>query len=316
MLDRIKQLLITVPKDGAIYLAKKLSEQTGFFITNGHLLYLAVNSEAISRTTLTTDYLLLNTDVDIQSFKNNQMFPSGKYNILEFLPTEQGYEENKLESFLNLCMSHTEYMAGESFVKFFFSLSELFQEPKVQQFKNLIGFFGELSFLQHMASRHNVDLSPHWHKGGSRDKYEISLEDCNVEIKTTISVDERVTIKHSQLFNADKNYLVVICVEESSSGQTLNQLISTMLQEVNWFNNYNFVLNLEREKTRVSPVEANSKKLSVKYIKLYDTASINPFAEIPGCISQLTYKLDLVDKDCISDKQWGRLFEKSKVQLL
>ena len=152
MLDRIKQLLITVPKDGAIYLAEKLSQRTGFFITNGHLLYLVANFEGIPHTSFTTDYLLLNTNVDIQSFENNQMFPSGKYNILEFLPTEQGYEENKLESFLNLCMSHTEFMGGKSFVKFFFSLSELFQDPKTQQYKNLVGFFGELSFLKHMAS--------------------------------------------------------------------------------------------------------------------------------------------------------------------
>lgn len=307
MLDRIKQLLNTVPKDGAIYLAKKLSRNTGFFVTNGHLLYLVANFEGISHTSFTTDYLLLNTNVDIQSFENNQLFPSGKYNILEFLPTEQGYEESKLESFLNLCMSHTEFMGGKSFVKFFFSLSELFQDPKIQQYKNLVGFFGELSFLKHMASNHNVDLSPHWHKGGSRDKYEISLEDINIEIKTTAALDEEVTIKHVQLFNADQNYLAIVCVEETAAGQTLNQLISGMLSDQNHFNNYNFVLNIEREKKRVSPVEANSKPFSVKVIKLYDAANINPFDAIPDCVSQLTYKLDLVGRESVPDQQWGEL---------
>lgn len=307
MLDRIKQLLITIPQDGAIYLAKKLSQNTGFFITNGHLLYLVANFESISHTNFTTDYLHLNTNVDIQSFENNQMFPSGKYNILEFLPTEQGYEENKLESFLNLCMSHTEFMGGKSFVKFFFSLSELFQDPKSQQYKNLVGFFGELSFLKHMASNHNVDLSSHWHKGGSRDKYEISLGDINIEIKTTAALDEEVTIKHVQLFNADQNYLVIVCVEETAAGQTLNQLISDMLSDQTHFNNYNFVLNIEREKKRVSPVEANSKPFSVKVIKLYDASNINPFDAIPDCVSQLTYKLDLVGKESVPDKQWGEL---------
>lgn len=307
MLDQIKQLLITIPKDGAIYLAKKLSQNTGFFIANGHLLYLVANFEGISHTSFTTDYLLFNTNVDIQSFENNQMFPSGKYNILEFLPTEQGYEENKLESFLNLCMSHTEFMGGKSFVKFFFSLSELFQDPKTQQYKNLVGFFGELSFLKHMASNHNVDLSPHWHKGGSRDKYEISLEDINIEIKTTAALDEEVTIKHVQLFNADQNYLAIVCVEETAAGQTLNQLICDMLSDQTYFNNYNFVLNIEREKKRVSPVEANSKPFSVKVIKLYDASNINPFDAIPDCVSQLTYKLDLVGKDSVPNKQWGEL---------
>lgn len=308
MLDRIKQLLITVPKDGAIYLAEKLSQRTGFFITNGHLLYLVTNFEGIPHTSFTTDYLLLNTNVDIQSFENNQLFSSGKYNILEFLPTEQGYEESKLESFLNLCISHTEYMGGKSFVKFFFSLSELFQDPKAQQFKNLIGLFGELSFLKHMASKHNVDLSLHWHKGGSRDKYEISLEDINIEIKTTAAIDEEVTIKHTQLFNADQNYLVVVCVEETAAGQTLNHLISSMLFDQTHFKNYNFALNIEREKRRVSPVEANRKTFSVKVINLYDATIINPFDSIPGCVSQLTYKLDLVEKECVPENQWSELF--------
>lgn len=307
MLARIKQLLKTVPKDGAIYLAEKLSQHTGLFITNGHLLYLVLNFEGVSHTSFTTDYLLLNTNVDIQSFENNQQFPSGKYNVLEFLPTEYGYEENNLESFLNLCISHTEHMHGKAFVKFFFSLCELFQDPKTQQFMNLVGFYGELSFMKYTALSHGIDLSLCWHKGGSRDKYEISLEDKNIEIKTTAAIDEEVTIKHAQLFNADQNYLVVVCIEESASGQSLNQLISSMLTDPQYFKNYNFVLNLEKEKKRVSPVEANSKKFSVKSIKVYDAASINPFDEIPDCVSYLTYKLDLVGKDSIPDGQWSVL---------
>ena len=218
MIERIKQLLISVPQDGNIYLADGLSQQTGFFITGGHLLYLAVNFEGVSHTSLTTDYLLLNTNVEIQSFENNQQFPSGRYNVLEFLPTEQGYEENKLVSFINLCVAHSEFMDGGSFVKFFFSLSELFQDPKEQQFKNLIGLFGELSFLKYVAVTHAVDLSPYWHKGGSYDKYEICLEDINVEIKTTAGTDEEITIKHAQLFNTDQNYLAVVCVEVPQQG--------------------------------------------------------------------------------------------------
>ena len=165
-----------------------------------------------------------------------------------------------------------------------------------------------MSFLKYTASNHNIDLSSHWHKGGSRDKYEISLEDINIEIKTTAAIDEEVTIKHAQLFNMDQNYLAVVCVEETATGQTLNQLISSMLSDQTHFNNYNFVLNIEREKKRVSPVEANSKTFSVKVIKLYDAANINPFDAISDCVSQLTYKLDLVGKDKIPENEWCALF--------
>ena len=81
-----------------------------------------------------------------------------------------------------------------------------------------------------------------------------------------------------------------------------------MLFDQTHFNNYNFVLNIEREKRRVSPVEANRKTFSVKAINLYDAALINPFDAIPGCVSQLTYKLDLVGEECVPDNQWGELF--------
>ena len=37
MLETIKRGIVTTPKDGAIYLVEKLSENTGFFVTNGHL---------------------------------------------------------------------------------------------------------------------------------------------------------------------------------------------------------------------------------------------------------------------------------------
>ena len=68
------------------------------------------------------------------------------------------------------------------------------------------------------------------------------------------------------------------------------------------------MLNIEREKKRVSPVEANSKTFSVKVINLYDATSINPFDAIPDCVSHLTYKLDLIEKECIPDNQWSELF--------
>lgn len=311
MLETIKRGIAATPKDGAIYLVEKLSENTGFFVTNGHLLYLVYNFENIAHKSMQTDYLLLNTDVEIHSFKNNQMFPSGKYNVLDFLPTDKGYDENNLDSFINLCVSHTELMEAKSFVKFFFSLSELFQDPKSQEYKNLVGFFGELSFLKFLCENTSLDLSDRWHKGGSKDKYEITLETKNLEIKTTAAIDEEVTIKHSQLFNADQNYLVVVCIEESSAGETLNHLIDSMQKDPHHYNNYNFALNVERERKRVSPVDAERKFFSVKAITIYNAKDIDPFGELPENISQLTYKLDLMDKKHLPQNCWLNEFSKN-----
>lgn len=72
MLGTIKKAISTTPLDGAIYLVEKLSEKSGFFITNGHLLYLVCNFENVAHKSLLTDYLHLITDVEIYSFKNNQ----------------------------------------------------------------------------------------------------------------------------------------------------------------------------------------------------------------------------------------------------
>lgn len=304
MLTKIRKALNAVPKDGTIYLLKKISNSAGFFAANGHLLYLVRNFENIPHKCLTTDYLLLNTDIEIQPFKNNQTFTSGKYNVLDFLPIEDGYDDNKLESFLNLCTSHAEFMEGKSFINFFFSLSELFKGPKDQQYKNLIGLYGELSFIKYLCETTSLDLSDRWHCSGSFDKYEIALETKNIEIKTTAAIDEEVTIKHMQLFNSDQNYLVVICVEENNSGKTLNQLISSMRKDPVHYNSYNFALNVEREKKRVSPVDAESKKFSVKSIEIYDAREINPFSEIPESVTNLTYKLDLVGKRPIAESDW------------
>jgi len=309
MLNSIKDSLNRCPNDGNIYLVHELSDNSGFFVANNHILYMVLNFEQARHQNLSTEYLKLNTNVDIFSIKNNQRFPSGKYNILELLPIENRYDDATLDSFIRLCMAHSEYMDGKSFVRFFYSLTNIFQMPKEQQYKNLIGLFGELSFIKMLCEKHGIDLSNYWHKGGSKDKYEFALERLNIEIKTTASSDEEVTIKHAQIFNDDNNYLVVICIEENNAGLTLNELISKMQNDNLHYNNYNFAINIEKEKKRVSPVDSDTKKFAVKTISIYAADDINPFTEIPENISGVTYKMDLSEKIIIPEKDWKQLFE-------
>ena len=121
-----------------------------------------------------------------------------------------------------------------------------------------------------------VDLSEHWHTAGSADKYDISLETCNIEIKTTISDNALVTIKHSQLFNLDRNFLVTVFIEENNSGLTLNKLIREMQNHSSHFKTSNCAFIL-------------------KSISIYDAEMINPFKTLPDNVSSITYKLDLLD---------------------
>lgn len=293
MLEKIKKALSTCPDDGAIYLVYKLSDCSGFFMSCKHLVYMVCNTEEISHQSLATEFLRLNTNIEITSIENNQQFESGRYNIIEILPVDDKYDEASLDSFINLCVAHTNFMGATAFVKFFYSLVNLFQYPKEQKFINLIGLFGELSFLKYVSQVMNVDFSDCWHRSGSTDKYDIALESCNLEIKTTMATDELVTIKHSQLFNMDQNFLVTVLLEENNGGITLNQLITEMQTHPNHFKSFNFALNIEKEKKRISPIDAETKRFSFKSVMIYDTDTINPFRELPENISGLTYKLDL-----------------------
>ncbi len=293
MLEKIKKALSACPEDGVIYLVYKLSAFSGFFMSDKHLIYMVYNTEEISHQSLTTEFLRLDTDIEINSIKNNQQFESGRYNIIEILPTGQKYDEENLNTFVNICIAHTNSMESSSFLNFFYSLVNLFQYPKEQKFVNLIGLFGELSFLSNISKVMNVDLSNYWHTSGSLDKYDIALKTCNLEIKTTASSDESVTIKHFQLFNKENNFLVTILIEENNGGITLNQLIADMQMHPNHFKSLNFALNIEREKKRISSIDAETKKFCFKSATIYNANLINPFQKIPENISDITYKLDL-----------------------
>lgn len=306
MLDRVKESLLKCPDDGSIYLIAKLSEISGFFAVKKHLLYMVLNNEGISHQSLSTEFLRLNTNIDIISIENNQQFPSGKYNALEIIPIDGKNDEEYITSFVNMCIAHTKYMNATAFVKYFYSLVNLFQYPKEQKFINLVGLVGELFFLKYTVDELGCDLSECWHNSGSTDKYDISLKKCNIEIKTTMSADEFITVKHTQLFNIDHNYLVSVLIEDSNAGVSLNQLLQTMKDHPTAFKNFSFMLNIEKEKCRISPVDAETRKFAFKRASIYDAAKINPFAVLPNNVSGLTYKLDLAEKELISLSDFKR----------
>ncbi len=295
MLEKVKNALTACPCDGAIYLVHKLSDCSGFFMSQKHLVYMAYNNEGAAHQSLATEFLRLNTNIEITAIENTQQFESGKYNVIEILPVDGVYDDASLDSFINLCVAHTQFMGASGFVKFFYSLVNLFQFPREQRFVNLVGLFGELSFLKYVSQTIEIDLSNYWHSTGSTGKYDIVLDSCNLEIKTTMSIDSMVTIKHAQLFNIDRNFLVAVIVEESTVGLSLNQLIAELQAHSEHFKSFNFALNLEKEKMRISPLDAETKKFSFKSACIYDVNLINPFSKLPKNVSNLIYELDLTE---------------------
>lgn len=302
MLSSIKNAIKNLPADGLIYLAKKLSNKAGFFVSTGHLLYIVSNFDHESAQSINTEFLHLNTNVEIRAFAEYQQFKTGKYNILDYIPSEEGYIDADLESFVNLCSAHALYMNSEDFIKFFYSLINIFQYPAKQSYKNLIGLFGELTVIKFIHEQTGCDISADWHKTGSDGKYDFVLNRFNIEVKSSISAEKKAEIKHSQLFNNDNNYLTVVYLEKNNAGISTNHLIRKLLTASDYCNNYNFAVNIEKERKRISPTDSENIFFAVKDISFYQAKDINPFSSVPDAVDSLSYTIDLSDANQIEIK--------------
>lgn len=301
----ISQLLnkiLSVPRDNTLYLIETLPCNTGLFAANGNVLYMVHNEEHCSYMNVKTDFLNLHTNIFVSAFNSSApSFESGYYNSVELLLTEPNDRESDLRAFVNLCLAHSTYMRGQNFISFFDSLVSLFQLPREQQYKNLVGLMGELLLIEYVYQKYKEDLSQYWHADGVTSSLDFTCPYANLEVKTTPSDSLSFTIKHNQLFvNSEKNNLIAISIEESNSGCTLEELISRMLTDSNYCNNLRFSVNIEKEKRRISPSEINSRRFVLKKISAYRATDINPFVDVPDCIEDLSYKLNLLQFSTIS----------------
>lgn len=291
----IIKTLETTPHDDTLYLLSSLSDISGIFSLNGNAVYLVKNIENCSALNIQTEYLKLSTNVHVSAFSSSsKTFETGYYNCIELQFLDSSDNEENQTAFLNLCYSHATYLDGKDFVSFFDSLVSLFQLPREQNYKNLVGLFGELSIIKFFYENSNKDISKYWHTTGSSSKLDFVSPQVNIEVKTTKSEQLVFTINHEQLFdNHNDTYLAAVLISENNSGITLNELIEELLQDINYCNDLSFSVKLETEKRRVSPNDSNSKRFILKNIKLYNSRDIIPFTNIPETISELTYKINL-----------------------
>lgn len=288
----IIQKVIDSKEDNNLYLVEKLSEAAGFFVSNKKLLYLVKNNETHINLNTKTEYLEMNTNVDIFSVKDFQQFKTGKYNILRFINSQS---DKELESFINLCKAHAEYMNSTKFIDFFDSLIDIFQIPDEQNFKNIVGLYGELSVIKYLYDTYRFDITPFWHINGSSSKYDFSLKNFNLEIKTTSSISKLIDIKHFQIFNSENNILGIVFLNATKQGKTIIDLITELKQYTEAFKNINFTINVEKELKRISLNEIENQRFMIINIAFYNCNDINPFNSIPKNIEKLNYKINLTN---------------------
>lgn len=284
------------PKDSTLYLVEKFTNIAGIFVSNGNVFYLVKNEEGCISMSTSTDWIGMNTNVYVSSFNTqDSSFPDGEYNILELYMDKGHISEDDILTYLKLCSAHASFLDGKEFTNFFESLISLFQLPKEQSYKNLLGLWGELYFIWDSIVSYNRDLSLHWHTGGSSSRYDFVLPKANFEVKTSSSSDNSCLVKHEQLFEfPNKNYLVYVNVIEENSGKTINELVNKIRQN-GYCNNLTFAINLEKELKRISPIDAAEKRFSTRQINIYSALKINPFPKLPENIYDLSYKIDLTN---------------------
>lgn len=295
-IERLLSKIRSVPKDNTLYLLEKFPCETGLFASNGNVLYMVRNDELCSSMSVKTDFLNLDTNIFVSAF--NQFvssFENGYYNSVELELYESSDTEANLSAFVNLCLAHSTYMRGKGFMSFFDSLVSLFQLPREQQYKNLIGLMGELLLVEHVYQNFKEDLSPYWHNEGSSSRLDFTCPYANFEVKTTTADSLSFTIKHNQLFvNSENNFLIAVAIEENNTGRTLEELITELLQDPIICNDMSFSINIEKEKRRISPTEIKSRRFVLKKIGVYHAPEINPFNIIPDYVEDLSYRLNLL----------------------
>lgn len=300
LLNKIAEAINTSPIDDKLYLIEKCSDVAGFFVSNKHFIYMVKNTESIAPSSLQTEYLKLQSNVNIIAVENLQHFDSGLYNLIEYrVPYNENY--SAFESFINLCLSHINLMNSRKFVDFFNSLITIFQNETIEKKKNIFGLFGELSLIYYFYTNFKINLVPYWHTSGSYSKYDFSVNGTNIEVKTSNSLKE-VQLKHFQIFNDDQNFLAISLVENNNSGVSLKELEEKLKKIDEVSSDFNFIINLETEKARLDKSDFTNKKLKLLGIKIYDCKKINPFNEIPENITNMEYRMDLLNCESIDNE--------------
>lgn len=296
LLDKIE----SSPKDDTLYLLDKMPCGTGLFTSNGNILYIVPNKEQSESFEIRTDFLHLETNVYISASNMSvSSFDNGYYHYVELLLSKMEKSEDDLLAFTNLCLTHASNMEGMEFVSFFDSLVSLFQLPKEQNYKNLIGLIGELIFIEFMFKEYGIDISKFWHTDGTESKLDFVCPRANFEIKTTTNASLTFAIKHNQLFdNSENTYLIAVSILEDNAGKTLDEIISGLRDNIGYCNSIYFSENLEKEKRRISPIEMRTKRFSLKKINAYDIKYINPFRIVSDNVVDLSYRLNLLPYSC------------------
>lgn len=299
LISKIKEIIeLECYNEDETYLISVLDNDSGFLLHKNHVLFITRNIEKLDNDSINTNLLSLKNNVYISSVDNNPSFSADYYNILSF---NESNENPIFDTYVELCNAYVNSQKKMPFIDFFYALINLFQLPKEERYKNLIGLFGELLFIIMIYKEYGMDISDKWHLSGSMyDKYDFCFSTLNVEVKTTLKQEHIFLIKHQQIFNDNNNYIVVNNIEEDIAGNSLDELYTYFKTVSPFKDNLNFQIKLAEEKRKIESSQVKSKKYSIKLSTIYLNKDLETIKDIPNGLYDLQYQYDFTNRKSIN----------------
>ena len=288
------------------YLVHKVNNECAFFI-NQEKLYFVVKSTNEDTKTDKTTYLDLYTHININPGQQQSSLKNGYYDVLIY---NGSTSEPMFKSFYDLCLLFSLGKYEMNFGDFFNALVKLFSIPKENEYKNLIGFFGELFLIKEIYEKHHIIATDNWHNNiGTNDKYDFCFKNFNIEVKTTSNENMLFEIKHSQIFNDKINFLALLNIQNDNSGCSISELWTYFKQNTDFSSNLKFWLKLHTEKLKINENDFNLKKFSISKLMFYCNKDLDTINIIPECISKIQYVYNFSNKKSYS---LDEIFTKNK----
>ena len=266
-----------------VYLLKDYNETCGIFFQNDKVMFAESTENNQKFLKVETSSLTLVTMINITSLYKNQKFQNGYYNVIIF---NSDIDDEYFDVFIRLCFLYSTN-TGSDLYSFFNSLVALFQLPNDDMTRNSIGLYGELIFIREVYEKLSIDLSNSWQIDGIYSKYDFKHKNVNFEIKSTILEKNSFYIKHSQVFNSDKNFLVLI---KLNKGETkLRDLINYFIYSTPFSKNFDFQLRLHNSFIKLPRVQLE-KTYGNPYFYIYKCSELKTILDIPDEINNVTYE--------------------------
>lgn len=288
MIKEIRNRVIdTIFNEELLYLLYKVNENSGFCYYNKKVIYIIKNFDNLAYKSLDTIFLSLKCNLKIESIEHDSSFSTGYYNVIFY---NDNIMEEEFETFINLCYIYSECDKKIRFDEFFFKMSSLFQIPKEESYTNLLGFYGELLFLEKCYLEYNIDLSNNWHIVNAFDKYDFCINDNNcIEVKTTSKNKNIFKLKHGQIFNSLNVFITTINIKESPNGKTIYELIESINRYDVFSKNINFQIKLEEEKRKLNIKYASKNKFIFCNLNAYLNRELKSIENYSFNISNIVY---------------------------